>query len=218
MLILKEKPFGVDKAINQINDVVYEALNWKTTADFPINYTAYHRAFKNPRDSSGAIIPEAYCFDTDTRKGEYKEVFYDDRLDASSFFYTDNTVNAIDSGSLNTQTISMVFQVDLSRITNNILHRGDEEIHSIVVNAINKASYGDFTALVKTIPDVYSEFDTSQVTFTDMQGFHCFRCDIDVSYDYDCCTDCDFGSDVNFLLLEDGFNILLEDGFKIILE
>lgn len=226
MLILKDKPFGIDTVINDINQRVYDALNWKTDADVPINYTAYHRADKNPKIINGneAVIPEGYVYEITPAqqrgKGEYKELFYDDTLDASSFFYTEDTIGTTDNGNLNETVLSMVFQVNLNEVANNINHRGDEEIHSKVYNAIKETPYGEFVQTVKTIPAVYSEFDTSQITYTDMQGFHCFRMDINVRYEYRCCVDCDFAfdDDTGFLELEGGGFILLEDGFRILLE
>ena len=102
----------------------------------------------------------------------------------------------------------MVFQVDLSKVADNIYHRGDAEIQRIVVNAINKGIYGKVSSVVTGIPNVYSEFDQSQITFTDMHPFHCFRVDID---------GCGLNTN-GFLLLESGGYILLEDGNKIIIE
>ena len=219
MLVLKDKPVGIDTVINEINNKVFTALNWKSTdIDNPINYNAYHRALKNPKNNG--IIPEAYDLDTTTRKGEYSNVFYDDRLDASSFFYLDDNVSPIDNGRVFNTTLSMVFQVDLSKVSSTVNHRGDEEIHRIVINAVNKSIYGNVSNVVTTIPQVYSEFDQSQITYTDMQPFHCFRVDIAVSYEYDCCVDrCGLEPlpESGFLLLENGGFILLEDGFKIII-
>ena len=215
-LILKENPVGIDTVINNINNLVFNDLGWLSTGVDPVNYTAYHRALKNPRN--GGIIPEAYEIDTATRTGEYTESLYDDRLDASSFFYVEDTQTPIDNGRLFNTTLSMVFQVDLSKVADNIAHRGDAEIHRVVVNAINKGYYGQVSGLVTGIPNVYSEFDQSQITFTDMHPFHCFRVDIDISYQFDCCKDgCGLHKVGGFLQNVSGGYILLVDGGKIII-
>lgn len=216
-LILKNSPVGIDTVINNINKLVFDELDWLSTNNSPVNYTAYHRALKNPKN--GGIIPEAYEIDTASRTGEYKEVFYDDRLDASSFFYVEDNQSLVDDGTglmFNT-TLSMVFQVDLSKVADNIDHRGDAEIHRIVVNAINKGVYGKVSGLVTGIPNVYSEFDTSQIEFTDMHPMHVFRVDIDVNYEFGCCVDgCNLHAFGALQLVDGGF-ILLVDGGKILL-
>jgi len=217
-LILKTNPVGIDTVINNINKLVFDGLDWLSTNDNPVNYTAYHRALKNPRN--GGIIPEVYEIDTDTRSGEYSEVFYNDRLDASSFFYVDDNIGTVDNGRLFDTTLSMVFQVDLSVVADNIKHRGDAEIHRVVCNAINKSVYGNVSGLVTGIPNVYSEFDQSQIEFTDMHPFHCFRVDIDVNYEFGCCYDgCGLHPEEenNFLQTVDGGYILLVDGGRIII-
>jgi hypothetical protein len=217
-LILKTSPVGIDTVINNINDLVYTELDWLSTNDSPVNYTAYHRALKNPRN--GGLVPEVYEIDTDTRSGEYSEVFYNDRVDASSFFYVDDNIGTIDNGRIFDTTVSMVFQVDLSKVADNIKHRGDAEIHRVVCNAINKGIYGKVSNLVTGIPNVYSEFDQSQIEFTDMHPFHCFRVDIAVTYEYDCCADgCGLHPDLEtgFLQTVDGGYILFVDGGKMII-
>tara|TARA_R110000787_G_scaffold7178_1_gene24679 strand:+ start:6101 stop:6763 length:663 start_codon:yes stop_codon:yes gene_type:complete len=216
-LILKENPVGIDTVINNINNLVFNELDWLSSGDNPVNYKAYHRALKNPRN--GGVIPEVYEIDTNNRTGEYTEGLYDDDVDASSFFYVADEQNPVDNGMLFNTTISMVFQVDLSVVADNIDHRGDAEIHRVVVNAINKGLYGQVSSLVTGIPNVYSEFDQSQIEFTDMHPFHCFRVDVDVNYQFDCCKDgCGLHRlDTSFLQTVSGGFILLVDGGKIII-
>lgn len=218
-LILKNSPVGIDTVINNVNDLVFTELDWLSTNDNPVNYTAYHRALKNPRN--GGLVPEVYEIDTANRTGEYTEALYDDRLDASSFFYVEDSISTIDNGRMFNTTLSMVFQVDLSAVASGIDHRGDSEIHRVVVNAINKGIYGKVSGITTGIENVYSEFDQSQIEFTDMHPFHCFRVDIDVNYEFDCCVDgCGLNPDLEsgFLQTVDGGYILLVDGGKIIIK
>jgi hypothetical protein len=218
MLTLKEKPVGIDTVINNINYLVYNELGWSSTdRDFPVKYSAYHRALKNPRN--GGTVPEVFAASEDRfRRGEYTEVLYDDRVDASSFFYVEDTQTPIDNGRMFNTTLSMVFQLNLESVASNIKHRGDAEIHRVVCNAINKSYYGKVSGLTTGISNVYSEFDQSQIQFTDMHPFHCFRVDIDVNYAFGCCKDgCNLNQD-GFLVTADGGFILLVDGGKIIIE
>tara|TARA_R110001592_G_scaffold313185_1_gene588561 strand:- start:134 stop:793 length:660 start_codon:yes stop_codon:yes gene_type:complete len=215
-LILKNSPVGIDTVINNINKLVYDDLNWLSTNYNPIHYTAYHRALKNP-NGQGGLIPEVYNIDTVTRRGEYSEVFYDDSLDASSFFYVDDNQSTIDNGRMFNTTLSMVFQVDLSIVASAIKHRGDAEIHRVVVNAINKGIYGKVSNVVTGIQNVYSEFEQSQIDFTDMHPFHCFRVDIDVNYEFQCCIDGCGLEALGALENVDGGFIVLVDGGKILI-
>lgn len=218
MLTLKEKPVGIDTVINNINYLVYKEFGWsETDPHFPVKYTAYHRALKNPRN--GGIIPEVYVANQQRfTKGEYSEVLYDDHVDASSFFYVEDNQTPVDNGRLFNTTLSMVFQLDLNVVAENIKHRGDAEIHRIAVNAINKSLYGNVSGLATGISNVYSEFDQSQIQFTDLHPFHCFRVDIDVNYEFGCCADgCNLTQD-DYLITTDGGYILLVDGGKLIMK
>jgi hypothetical protein len=219
ILVLKDNPVGIDTVINNINFLVYNELDWLSTdTENPVDYNAYHRALKNPKN--GGLVPEVYEIDTVTRQGEYTEALYDDNLGASSFFYVEDNQTPIDNGRLFTTTLSMVFQVNLDKVADNIKHRGDAEIHRVVVNAINEGIYGKASGVVTGIPNVYSEFDQSQIEFTDMHPFHCFRVDIDVSYQFDCCKDgCGLHptGETGFLNTVSGGFILLVDGGKIII-
>lgn len=181
MIFVKENAVGIDVVINDIQIAVSNSLQW-------VNYNAYHRIYKN--ETSTGIKPEWYEDITQRTKGEYEEVYLDDKLDATSFIYTEDTIPSVDLGRLFGTTLSMVFQVDLSKVEGVKDTRNDEEVHRLAIEAINSSTYGKVASIVTGISSVYTEFDTSQIQWDDMQPFHCFRIDIDVNYDYNCCTDC----------------------------
>lgn len=181
MIYVKENAVGIDVVINDIQIAVSNSLQW-------VNYNAYHRIYKN--ETANGIIPEWYEDITQATKGEYEEVYLNDKLDASSFIYKEDTIPAVDIGRLFSTVVSMVFQVDLAAVEGVKDTRNDEEVHRLVIEAINGSTYGKVASIVTGISNVYSEFDTSQIQWDDMQPFHCFRIDIDVNYDYNCCTDC----------------------------
>ena len=133
-----------------------------TNANGWSNYNAYHRAYKNP--TQNGIIAEV--FDKDDK--DYKEVFYDDTLSASSFFVISDEIPTVDLGRLYGTTVSMIFQCDLSVLGETIDHRGDEEIVSQVVNALKGNKYGEITSIVRGVDNVYSGFRTDQIQYTDM--------------------------------------------------
>jgi hypothetical protein len=186
MIYIKENPVGIDILINDIQIAVSSALGWS-------NYNAYHRAYKN--ESASGIIPEVYKLPPQGVVGEYEEVFTNDNLSASSFFYTEDTISSIDVGRLFSTTLSMVFQCDLAELegTDN---RFDEEVHRKVVLAINESTDGKVESVITGISNVYTEFNTSQVQWTDMQPCHVFRVDISANYEYNCCIDCRYSTPV----------------------
>jgi bacterioferritin (cytochrome b1) len=207
LVYLKDNPKGVDKVVNDLNAQLFNDL---TTSNGWDNYNAYHRAYKNPTQEG--IIAEV--FDKDDK--DYKEVFFNDTLNASSFFVIDDTTNTTDLGRIFTQTVSIIFQVDLSAIAGSIETRADEEIIAQVVNSIQKNKFGDITAITRGIENVYTGFRTEQIQYTDMQPFFCFRIDVDVTYQYDCCEDCSYViGDEGFLLTEMFGYLVYEDGGRI---
>ena len=177
MIYLKSTPIGIDVAINDIQKAVANAVSWT-------NYNAFHRAYKNV--SSGGIIPEVYKVKTQPKIGEYEEVLTNDNLYGSSFFVVADTRNTIDNGNLVSTTVSMIFQMNLEAVTGISDSRQDEELHVKVSNAINSSAYGKVSSIITGINNVYTEFDTNNVQFDDIQPFHCFRIDIDVSYMNEC--------------------------------
>jgi hypothetical protein len=186
MIQIKENPVGVDVVINDIQRSVFDSVQW-------LNYNGYHRIYKN--ETSTGIIPEFYNVNNNVKSGEYEEVYLNDNLDASSFFYVADTINATSNGRMYNSVVSMVFQVNLSNLTGDNT-RSDEEIHRDVILAINKSTYGKVNAIATGISNVYSIFDTTQLKWHDMQPYHCFRVDIDVSYEYDCCDNCRYESPI----------------------
>jgi hypothetical protein len=86
-----------------------------------------------------------------------------------------------------------------------------------VVNSIQSNKFGEISNIARGIDNVYSGFRTDQIQYTDMQPFFCFRIDIDVTFQYDCCDDCNyFVGAQGFLLLENLAGYLIyEDGGRI---
>lgn len=174
---VKDKPVGIDIVINDLQIAFDTELNWT-------NYEAYNRIYKN--ESIGGVIPEFFKNQVQGVKGEYIEVLLNDNFDASSFFYLSDTISTVDGGQLFTGILSVIFQVNVPKILGEQDIRNDEEIHRLVVLAINNSKQGKVNAIITSIPDVYTDFDISKLEWDDIQPYHCFRVDIDVSYAYDC--------------------------------
>jgi hypothetical protein len=205
-LYIKDDPKGVDKVINELNALVFNHL---TTESKWSNYSAYHRAYKNP--TTEGIIAEV--FDKDDK--DYKEVFFNDTLSASSFFVIDDNFSTLDSGRLIDTTVSMIFQVRLDEIANLIDGRADEEIVFQVLHALRQSKYGEISNVARGIDNVYSGFETGQIQYTDMQPFFCFRVDMDVVFEYDCACDYVINEEQSFLLSEMFGYLIYEDGGRI---
>lgn len=176
--VTKEHPIGVDCIINSLNESIYESLKesgWE-------NYDAYHRCYKTPINSS-EYIPEAFTEVSNKRNGEYQDVLMQTGLN-TSFFITGNTTTPI-SG-LYMMPISIIFQVNCEELYFNVVsHRADEEARNDAIVAVQNSSFGnDITAIHQDINQVYAEFSKESIKFDDMNPYHVFRIDLNVSVDY----------------------------------
>lgn len=175
-LIPKTDPKGVDIPIDRIQRLLFNKL----TAEGWDDYKSYHRVYKNPKD--GGLVPEAYDGDK-----EYKEVLYNDGLNATSFFTADDN-RVLDRASKEySQTISAIFQVDLIKLFPAITHRADEEMHRLVFLALERNNWGYvIDNIVTGVNNVYSGFNTVQLNTDDMSECHVVRFDFNVTYNYKC--------------------------------
>ena len=170
-LILKTIPRGVDIPINSLQNLLYTELDL-------LSYESYPRVYKNP-DVNGLTMPESYVGNKD-----YKEVFFDDKFSLTSFWLADDNRSVSE---FTTTTISVVFQVLLDELYPTIPHRADEEFIRDIYNILyNSPRDYDLTNVITGIDNVYSEFDTSQVTWDDMSNFFVCRFDLEAVYDYNC--------------------------------
>ena len=176
-LVTKTDPTGIDKAIDRIQKALYTGL--VTNGTWTI-YESYNRSYQ--QESSKGIQAEAF-----TSVNDYKDVFFDDKKNASSFFVVDND-RPVSDGTEYTTEIGIIFQVKLNRlIDSTITHRTDEEVHHQVANILEDVGFGyENLGLQTSIDLVYAEFDTEQLTYDDMQPFHVFRFNMNVNYTYDC--------------------------------
>jgi len=170
-LVSKTDPKGIDISIGKLQNLLFTELDL-------LSYESYPRVYKNP-DINVLTIPETYIATKD-----YKEVLFDDKFSLSSFWLVDDN-RSIDEFA--TTTISVVFQVLLDELYPTVPHRADEEFIRDIYNILYNNPYDyDLTNVVTGIDNVYSEFDTSQVTWDDMSNFFVCRFDLEVVYDYNC--------------------------------
>jgi hypothetical protein len=141
-------------------------------------YQCYGRAYRNKTDDG--YIAEVY-----TGSKEYREVYWDDSLNAISFFGTNGT---IERTVLSSAEVHLVFFVDLSKVKPDITHRADEEVRDEI-----EAIVGSFTGgfVLKSIElwleNVLREYHGSRrddrLKYVDMHPVHCFRMNLSINYD-----------------------------------
>lgn len=179
MMIRKTDPQAVDQLIDKIQVHLDKKLS-SLLGEWENN----HRAYKNPkRQGQNGFVAEVY-----KGHGEYRECFYDDNFDWTSFFIVSDESDFVESR-LSTD-ISWIIQGRLSS-SFNTAHRADEELRNEVVKAFN--SFRGLIELVSTengIDRVYSEFDTSNLNYDDMSDVHVLRINFTGQYSATCCPDC----------------------------
>jgi hypothetical protein len=163
-IVVKTAPIGVDYYIDKLQRYLYSNLAWS-------NYESYHRGYRNPKEDN--FIPEVYV-----GEDQYKEVFFDDRFSATSYFLLDEE-NPIENSGVQ-PTVSLYYQVKLDQIKPAITHRPDEEVLNEVLFWIKKSGYGiKATSVISGIPNVYAGLKQDQVQFDNMNEFYVFRIVLD---------------------------------------
>jgi hypothetical protein len=179
-LVAKISPVGIDTTINDVQQGLYDYL---TTIGLWSSYESYHRAYKNPLGEN--TIPEAYI-----GNNEYKEILFDDKFNATSFFLISDNSPATGDDNVFTQTVSIIYQCKLDKLYPVIDHRADAEMQDDVLKAFNEIDY-NVTNIIIGVDNVYSDLDLrtrlkEEVGLTDISNFHVVRFDFEVQYIYDC--------------------------------
>jgi hypothetical protein len=182
MLIQKTDPVGIDIPVQLFQSYIHSALltKWNITDE----YLSYARASRNKTD-------DGYIAEVLEAGNSYKEVYWDARQHAVSFFGTSaRTLN--DNGTLQTD-VHLVFFVDVKKIKPAITHRADEEIRKDVINACGSGMFGfEFEGFETGLENVLREYPGSRrddrLKFVDMQPGHCFRLNFSITYDINNCS------------------------------
>jgi hypothetical protein len=170
-LILKSNPIGIDRPIQDLQSFIYNQLAFS-------NYDAYGRAYKNEKSTSK--IPEIYI-----SKGNYKEVYFNDKFDATSFFL------ASDETKCNQETyennVEFIFQCKLNKLFPLVTHRADAELHNTIIQLLSANPYGFvLNSYITGIDNVYSGLDTSKIKYTDMSNFHVVKFSMILNFNSNC--------------------------------
>jgi len=151
------------------------------------------RVYINPFEKSAKTSnrkPEHFVIGS---LNEYLEQYTNDLIDLHVFFVAsenpelDNTTGDV------TQRVSMIIQANLKNMYPSISHRADEELHMAFYNAWNKWNLKtrfQFVNYETGIDNVFREFETNKIIYSDLHPRHCVRFNFDVRYVPKCCTDC----------------------------
>lgn len=182
MEYVKESPKGIDIHIQKLQRFLYPALKtlWGITDD--VAFDAYGRAYRN-QVKDGAV-PEAYI-----GGNEYREVLFDDRRKAISFFGVGESIK-YNVGTA-TAPVFIVFMVNLAEIKGG-LSRADEEVHVDVQKLLQPGRSGfEILSFETGIENVFKEYPgwrrNPGLKYRDMHPFHCFRINLSLTYNIQDC-------------------------------
>lgn len=175
-LVSKSEPIGIDIPVDRIQRALYTQL--VTNGPWQ-EYESYHRAYQN--ETENGLRPEVF-----TSNNDYKEVFMDDTFNVTSFFITDQTRDIQVETEFRSE-VSIIFQVQLSKLLTLVPHRADEEFNNQVSNVLRDLGDGiEYLGLEQGISNVFSEFDQEEIQWDDMQPYYVVRFNLSVPYSYDC--------------------------------
>ena len=167
-LIQKNNPINEDVVIAKIQTELYNNLIAKGVA----SYESYERVYV----VNG--VPELYL-----GNGNYKEVFFDDRFNLTSFFLLGNT-KEIDNIGTATIDLAIIFQANLVQLYSNIVHRADAEFHADITDSLNQIPIDfEFISIVTGFDNVYSGLTIENKQYLDdMSRFHLVRFNLKINY------------------------------------
>lgn len=187
MLTVIDNPNGIDVPIRKLQEKLYSSLMeaWGLDPENPEQnalYECYPRCYRNKKDNG--YVAEIY-------KGanEYRDAYWDDKLNAISFFGISNNIKH-DVGEK--AEVHLVFFVNLSKLKPALSTRGDEEVRLDVLNIVQAEYYGfTFKGVDLWIENVLKEYQGSirdkRLADVDMHPIHCFRINFLLIYDSNNC-------------------------------
>jgi len=175
-LLRKVSPVGLDLRVDQFQSRQFTALGFSED-----DYQSYPRVYMNEKVIKGqrGYIPEYFR----SVGNDYQEVYFDDTFNLSSFFYQ-HTRTSHDKQT-GTVRVSQVIQAQLDKLFPSAPHRFDEELKGMFEKfAIDFVAHDQFKLVdtFTTIDEVYRDFITEQIDYTDMHPFYVVRLEYLVRY------------------------------------
>jgi len=173
-LIQKTNPINEDVAIAIIQEQLYLNL----TSNGVNSYESFERVYVTKG------VPEWYI-----GNGNYKEVYFDNRFDLTSFFLLGNDKVEVEENFFEVD-LAIIFQAKLNAIFPLITHRADSELHDLIKRSLDYSKTDfDLVNIVTGVENVYSglTFDNSQY-LDDVSHYHLVRFNLKLRYANNCST------------------------------
>jgi hypothetical protein len=187
MLITKTNPVGIDFMLQKFQTFLHDELMVKWGLNPAIAaqdklFECYGRCARNKTESG-------YVAEILTSGNDYKEVYWNDTINAISFFGISGS-ETYNIGE--TVPVHLVFFVDLKKLKPTITHRADEEVRKDVQLLAEKGMFGfRYISTELWIENVLKEYNgsykSSQLQKLDMQPVHCFRLNFELQYNKNNC-------------------------------
>jgi len=165
---LIENPKGIDAKINMIQNMIHDKIGWS-------GIEVFGRVFKNPSKTKGDTL-EAYI-----GKKEYKDVFTNDKNNGNIFFIEDSE-HKTKEGVLFTNTISIVFMINLKRLYPELENRADLNAQEDAIRIVKKSRIVKVPIIEKDITKIFNKINIENLKLVNMQPFHVFAIEGDISY------------------------------------
>lgn len=181
-VVRKATLVGIDKAINELQTVLFNALIVAWDLD-PAMYNCYPRCYRNQQSANG-YVAELYIGDK-----EYKEAYYNDKVSATSFFGISTSERISEGDNIMTAEVHLVFMINLSECRPGA-DRNDEQARLDVQTILDKqgAVRGWFVkrqilGIEKCLAEYPGSRQSEGLRFrADTHPAHIFRFDIEISY------------------------------------
>lgn len=177
MLRQRTAPIGMDYHIQQLQNKLHAELLTIWGIDTAL-YECYDRCYRNKKD-------EGYTAEFFEGGKNYKEVYWDDKLAAVSFFGQSGEITR-DVKSI--ADVHLVFFVNLLKLKPSITHRADAEVRTDVENIVGRYSNGfTYEGMELWLENVLSDYSGSRrdnrLKTVDMHPIHCFKLNFTLRYD-----------------------------------
>lgn len=163
---------GIDVDIQEIQTYLYNQLNWGIINGFG-------RVFKNRNKTNKTLVPEAYI-----GVGEYKEVLTDDSVNAL-FFFVDDDEHKSKEGYLFQTKINIIVIANLKKIFKNSQYREDNQCEDSLISLLQKKGI-QVLKIKKGLKAALSDFYSENISLSNMEPYHCFSLEFDLSYYLEC--------------------------------
>lgn len=180
MIIQAPSPVGIDFKLQKLQSDLHAHLisQWSLNANLSTDYACYDRCYRN--QTKNGFTPEVY-----QSNGNYKEVLFDDKVKAFSFFGVGNNIEYKADSNGNIVDVHLIFMVNLESLKGS--GRKDEEARQDVQLFLQHELYGfQLKGIQIGIDNVFNEYSgfEPKIKYRDLNPFHCFRFNFTTLYHF----------------------------------